>query len=152
MSFDFRKYSYYFFTIKHNNSVTLGDNAHDISALILYVKWMMVQSIKLKSMLICFELDSKGGLHAHGIAEADGSLVYKRLKRDWCVHHKFTRIFRATDRWDELPYGSKIILYITKCPLPFVVKLFKQNNALIDTDILIYWDYKQLEELNKDAE
>ncbi len=150
--FDFRKYNYYFFTIKHNNSVTLRDDAHGIYALIRYHKELMMRCASITNMLLCFELDSRDALHAHGICESKYPLKYKNLYRTWSVHHKFQEIFCAVNEYAEPLYGQQaVIYYITKCPLPFVVKLFKEDNSLIDTNILIYWDNQKLEELSKDV-
>lgn len=146
--FDFRKKLYYFFTIKHNNSVSLRDDAHGIYALIRYHKEIMNRCPYMTTMLLCFELDSRDRLHAHGICETNHKLVYKNLYRTWCVHHKFSQIFCATDEYAEPLYGqSAIIYYITKCPLPFVVKLFKDEGVYLDTDILVYWDQEQLDKI-----
>ncbi len=149
MVFDFRKYNYYFFTIKHNNSVTLRDDAKGLYALIRYNKEILLRCPYMTNMLLCLEIDSRDALHCHGICQTTHKLKYSALYRTWCVHHKFQQIFRTSEIYgSNLYYGQTYIEYITKCPLPFIVKLFKPEGSLISTDILIYWDYKKLEQLN----
>ncbi len=134
ISFNFKRYSYYFFTIKPNHSVALYDNAHDMVKLIEYVNKVMTKS-KINQMVYAFELDSKKRLHIHGIAQAVEDIRYDKLYRDWGVHHKFYQIFVVTTEkqiWN-------IILYINKDPIGPIIKAFKEEGTFTYIDNLAYW-------------
>ncbi len=139
LNLDFKDKVNYFFTIKPNHSVALFDNAHDLYKMIQYLKMIMIRS-HICQFTYCFEIDSRRRLHVHGFAEATETLNYKRLPREWGVHHKFSRILATKTKIRELNTGQdKIIPYITKNPIGPIIKSFKDinNNNIINT--LAYW-------------
>ncbi len=142
IKFDFKHKKYYFFTIKHNHSVSLRDTAHDIVKIIEYVGDIMSRS-SIESMTYAFEVDSHERLHIHGICQSARSLQYNQLYRCWGVHHKFTQIFKVERTWTKMI--QKIVFYITKQPTGPIINSLKVTEIIygIPTDNCInnyaYW-------------
>ncbi len=88
----------------------------------------------------CFELDSKGNLHVHGICSSEYKLQYSSLHRSWGVHHNFSQLFPPRySQYTAKPVRiTKIVAYITKNPVAnLIIKQFKEMNMNINT--LAYW-------------
>ncbi len=149
IDFDFKRNKYYFFTIKHNHTVALYDNATDMVALITYVKRIMLMS-PLTSIVYCFELDSVGRLHIHGIATSPMKIHYKNLHRDWGVTHHFSEIKKLHNTskayrdcvCHDISCTCKVIKYILKQPVgPAIqsVKSLNEKNQSMIIDTYAYW-------------
>ncbi len=153
VEFDFKFNWYYFFTIKHNHTVALYDNAHDLCALVEYVKHIMLTSA-INEATYCFELDSQYRLHCHGIVTSPMPIRYKRLYREWSVTHHFNeiRVINTTTKKyraelagivDQRCHDGGIIIdYITKKPVGPIIKSVKSlnvKNRSIIIDTYAYW-------------
>ncbi len=136
IKFDFKHKKYYFFTIKHNHSVSLRDTATDIVRVIEYVGDIIASS-SILSMTYAFEVDSQDRLHIHGICESAKSLSYSQLYRSWGVHHKFTQIYKVERTWNRVI--DKIVFYITKQPVGPIIQSLKTTGYLDSIDNYAYW-------------
>ncbi len=136
ITFDFQDKKYYFFTIKHNHSVSLRDTATDIVRVIEYVGDIMKRS-KIESMTYAFEVDSQDRLHIHGICQSPTELYYAGLYRSWGVHHKFSRIFKVERTWNRII--EKIVLYITKKPTGPIIQSLKVTHDSNIINNYAYW-------------
>lgn len=119
MKFDYYRFNYYFFTIKFNTPY-LEDEAHDMVTYINYIKLIILNST-INKVVYCFELDSRGHLHVHGICATADRLIYKQLYRMRGVHHKFT--FIEPPAWHDIHrknndvYLASLSMYMLKSPI-----------------------------------
>ncbi len=141
LSFDFYRNNYYYFTIKFNKPY-LFDNAVDLVTMIDYMKMILINST-ISKLVYCFELDSKGHLHIHGICATTDRLVYKYIYRLKGVHHKFSFIepptWHSISKVKDSEYIKSMCKYMLKDMLgSLIIKQFKEN-YLIRIRTKAYW-------------
>ncbi len=138
VNFNFFQYKYYFFTIKHNTPVNLLPNLHSMVRIIDYVKTIMLES-HIVQCVYCFELDSRGNLHIHGIATSKQKLRYDKLYRSWGVHHNFNQLYPPKFTHHKPPvtsgieYIDKVAWYMIKMPWGPIIKSLKGIGNNIST-------------------